>query len=162
MPPPSPPHTTPTPTNTIIEKDVLNTSSQNINPLTIEDLKKILHQTTLQSQLCTNPILVSVEELQKVVAEITNEKVNTQEPPSQPPTATSDQPKEQVAQDTFAKVDTIVTVTIKESAKEQIGQKDPTTQSQSGPPIIKIIDQGRSEEDKEVETTPKEKEQQEI
>ena len=49
--PPSPPHTT----------------SQNINILTAEDLTKIIDQTTLQAQLCDNPILVSIEELQKSV-----------------------------------------------------------------------------------------------
>ena len=88
----------------------------------------------MQSKLCTNPILVSVEELQKVVAEITKEKVNTQESPSQTPTATSGQPQEQQAQDATAKVDSIViiTSTTKEQDKEKIRQKDtidPTTQS---------------------------------
>ena len=48
----------------------------------------------MQSQLCTNPILVSVEELQNAVVKINKEKVNTQEPPSQTPLATSEQPKE--------------------------------------------------------------------
>ena len=42
--------------------------------------------------------MVSVEELQKVVAEITKEKVNTQEPPSQTPIATNGQPTEQCKQ----------------------------------------------------------------
>ena len=47
-----------------------------------------------------------------------------------------------------------------EQDKEKIGQKDtsaPTTQSQRAPPLITIIDQGRSEEDKEENKTPKEK-----
>ena len=57
--------------------------------------------------LCTNPILVSVEELQKVVAEITKEKVNTKEPPSQPPIATSGKPHEQKEKDVTAKVDSM-------------------------------------------------------
>ena len=61
LPPPSPPHTTLVETITI--KDVPDTTSQNVNPLTIEDLKKILHQTSLQAQLCENSVLVSVEEL---------------------------------------------------------------------------------------------------
>ena len=74
----SPPHTTPTPGESVTVKDVLDTSSQNINPLTVEDLKRILHQTTMQSQLCLNPVMVSVEQLQKVVDEITKENVNTQ------------------------------------------------------------------------------------
>ena len=46
MPPPSPPHSTITPTETIKIKDITNNSSQNINPLTIEDLSKILDQST--------------------------------------------------------------------------------------------------------------------
>ena len=40
MPPPSPPHATITPTETIIVKDVTDTSCQNINPLTTEDLDR--------------------------------------------------------------------------------------------------------------------------
>ena len=89
LPPASPPHVTSTPVDTVTVQDIPKTSSQNINPLTVQDLKKILYQTTLQSQLCTNPILVSVEELQKVVAKITKEKVNPQEPPSHIQIATS-------------------------------------------------------------------------
>ena len=77
LPPLSPPHDTFTPTDTITIKDVPDNSSQNIIPLTIEDLKKILDQTTLQAQLCNNPVLVSVDELQKVVANLTRDKVNT-------------------------------------------------------------------------------------
>ena len=62
IPHPSPPHVTPTPTDSVIVQDVPDTSSQNINPLIVEDLKKILHQISLQAQLCTNLVLVSVEE----------------------------------------------------------------------------------------------------
>ena len=51
------------------------------------------------------------KELQKVVAKITMEKVNTQEPPLQPPIATRGQPQEQQAQDVTAKVTSIVLVT---------------------------------------------------
>ena len=47
--PPSPPHSTATPAEVIKIKDVVDTSSQNINPLTTEDLTKILDQTTLQA-----------------------------------------------------------------------------------------------------------------
>ena len=135
------------PIETVTMKDVPDTSGQNINPLTIEDLKKILHQTTLQSQLCTNLVLVSVEELQKAVAEITKEKVNTQEPPSKTPTVTSGKPQEQQAQDATAKANStmIVTKTTEEKDKEKLGQRDvstPTTQSQGAPPLITIIDQG--------------------
>ena len=75
LPPPSPPHATPTPVESIIVKDVPDITGQNVNPLTIEDLKKILHQTTLQAHFCTIHVLVSVDELQKVVAKITKEKV---------------------------------------------------------------------------------------
>ena len=63
MPPCSPPHVTPIPTDSMVVQGFPDTFGQNINPLTVEDLKKILHQTSLQAQLCTNPILVSVEEL---------------------------------------------------------------------------------------------------
>ena len=49
LPPPSPPHSTDTPTEAIKIKDVVDTSCQNINPLTAEDLTKILDQTTLQA-----------------------------------------------------------------------------------------------------------------
>ena len=58
LPPPSPPHSTFTPIERIKIKDITNTSSQNINPLTAEDLTKILDQLNQQAQLCTNPILV--------------------------------------------------------------------------------------------------------
>lgn len=107
LPPPSPPHVTITPTDTIIVKDVPNTFAQNINPLTVEDLKKILDQSTQQEKLCTNPILVSVDDLQKVVAEIIGDKMNPQEPPSIISTATSGQLPIQTV-DTSGTVDTIV------------------------------------------------------
>ena len=80
FPPLSPPHDTFTPTDTITIKDVPDNFGQNTNPLTTEDLKKILDQTTLRAQLYNNPILVSVEELQKVVANLTRDKVNPKEP----------------------------------------------------------------------------------
>ena len=64
LPPPSPPHTI-THLETLKIKDVVDTSCQNINPLTAEDISKILDQSTQQVQSCTSPILVSVEELQK-------------------------------------------------------------------------------------------------
>lgn len=46
FPPPNPPHETPTYAKTVIVKDFPDTSSQKINPFTVEDLKKILYQTT--------------------------------------------------------------------------------------------------------------------
>ena len=63
-------------------KDVIDTSCQNINPLTIEDLSKILDQSTQQACLCTNPVLVSVDELNKAVQNSSKAKVKTQEPSS--------------------------------------------------------------------------------
>ena len=65
--PPSPPHATITPTESIKIKDVTDNSCQNINPLTTEDLTKILDQSTQVARLCSSPILVSVDELQKLV-----------------------------------------------------------------------------------------------
>ena len=49
--PPSPPHSTVTPAKVVNIKDVADTSSQNINPLTVEDLTKILDQTALSSTI---------------------------------------------------------------------------------------------------------------
>ena len=49
----------------------------------------IIDQSTLEAKLCGNPILVSMEELQKVVTEVTREKVNPQEPPSIIPLVTN-------------------------------------------------------------------------
>lgn len=80
LPPPSPPHVTITPIETIKVKDVVDTSCQNTNPLIVEDLSKILDQSTQQAHLCTNLILVSVDELQKVVVDPKEVKVKTQEP----------------------------------------------------------------------------------
>ncbi len=80
--PPSPPHAIITPAEIVKIKDVTDTSSPNINPLTAEDLAKILDQSTLVSKLCSSPILVSVDELENPVAKIKVFKVKTQEPPS--------------------------------------------------------------------------------
>ena len=101
----------PTPVDIVTVQDFPNTSGQNINPLTTEDLKKILHQTTVQAQLCTNPVLVSVEEWKKAIDKITRDKVNSQEPTSHIQTTTSGQPQDQAVQDTPARVDSIVIVT---------------------------------------------------
>ena len=108
MPSVSPPHDTSVTTKTINVKDVSNTLAQNINPLTSEDLKKILDQSTLQANLCDNPILVSVEELQKAVTKVTREKVKTQEPTYVIPSATSVKTLTQTIVDTFTKVDTSI------------------------------------------------------
>ena len=79
-----PPHDTNEPIDIITIKDVPGISAQNINPFTAKDLKKILDHSILQEGFCENLVLVNVDELQKVVADITREKVNTQEPPSIP------------------------------------------------------------------------------
>ena len=107
LPPPSPPHVTITPIDTITVKDVSDTFSQNINPLTTKDLKNILDQSTQQEKLCKNLVLVSVDELQKVVADTTRDKVNPQEKPSLISTATSAQIQMQTIV-TSGKFDTIV------------------------------------------------------
>ena len=80
LPPPSPPHTI-TPANATKIKDVVDTSCQNINPLTAEDLSKILDQSTQATRLSKSPILVSVDELQKSVDKLKEVKVPPQEPP---------------------------------------------------------------------------------
>ena len=73
-------------------------------------MKKILDQSTLQARLCENLVLVSVDELQKVVAKITRDKVNTHEPLSPIPSTTSAQPLIQTSVESSTKVDTIVKV----------------------------------------------------
>ena len=66
--------------------------------------------------------MVSVEELQKVVANITKEKMNPQESPSHTQTTTSGQSQEQAVQVTIAKVDSTKSDTsaAEEQAKEKI------------------------------------------
>lgn len=146
------------PIETITVKDVPDNSTHNINPLTTEDLKNILYQSTLQARLCENPLLVSVDELQKAVADITRDKVNTQEPSSAIPSTTSAQPLTQTLVDTSKKVETTDKVDSVEQQKttreeenetttEKIGQKDtsiPVAQIQGASQII-IIDHNRSE-----------------
>ena len=74
----SPPHDTSTPAKSIKVKEILDTTPQNIDQLTIEDIKKVLDQSTWQTRLCENVVLVSVEKYQKRVAENTRDKVNPQ------------------------------------------------------------------------------------
>ena len=121
MPPPSPPHVTTTHEDSVTVQDVPDTSSHNINPLTIEDLKQILHQTSLQEQLCVNPILVSVEELKKAIANITKEKLNLEEPPSHTQISTSQKSQEQAVSDIIAKFDStkLDTSTVEEQEKKK-------------------------------------------
>ena len=85
----SPQHITSENIETIIVKDVFDVIAQNINPLIEKDLKKILDQSTLQEKLCDNPILVSVDEIHKIVTDTTREEVNTQEPPTITPQFTN-------------------------------------------------------------------------
>ena len=92
-------------------------------------MTKILDQSTLQAKLCENPVLVSVEEFQKAVVDITRDKVNTQEPPSSIPKTTSDQPLIQSIDtskivDTTVKVDavdTTQTAEAKQTTNDEIG-----------------------------------------
>ena len=100
----SPPHDTNTPAEAITIKDFLDTTPQKINPLTTEDLKKILDQSTQQPKLCENIVLVNVEEYQKVV------------------TNTSAQPLVQKTDDTSTKFDTQTTP--KWILEVQVGQID--------------------------------------
>ena len=81
LPPPSPPHSTFTPAEAIKIKDVTNTTSQNVNPLTTEDLTKILDQSTQLAQLCSSFIFFSVDELHKLVEKLKEVKVSSQDPP---------------------------------------------------------------------------------
>ena len=122
----SPPHETKTLVDTIIVKYVPNILDQNINPLIVEDLKKILDQSTLQEQLCNKLVLVSVDELQKVVVDITRDKVNIQEPPSIIPTTTSGQPQEQASKDTSPKVDSTVKAVMIEQQKQTVDEQEHT------------------------------------
>lgn len=109
----SPPHGSNTPRETIKVKDVPDRLAHNINPLTVEDLEKILDQSTLQEKLCDNLVLVSVNELQKVVADTSRDKVNPQEPPSSISIATSGQILVLTSQDTLEKVYRLVTIDTK-------------------------------------------------
>ena len=103
----SPPHDATETIKTINVKDVSDISAQNINPLTKEDLKKILDQFTLQAKLCNNHVLISVDKLQKSMTDVARGKVNPQEPPSIIPLVTNIQPLIQMLEATSIKVDTI-------------------------------------------------------
>lgn len=48
----------------VIIKDIADNLSHNINTLTEENLYKILKNTT-KEKLCTNPIIVRVDEIEK-------------------------------------------------------------------------------------------------
>ena len=73
-------------------------------------MKNILDQSILQARLCENPVLVSVDELQKAVVDITRDKVNPQEPPSVISSITQVQPLIQTTVDKSTNVDTNIKV----------------------------------------------------
>ena len=111
-------------------------------------MKKILDQSTPQERLCENLVLVSADELQKVVAKITRDKVNTNEPPSIP-IVTQVQPLIKTSVDTS---DASVKVDLVEQRQITINQLDAQTQGTSQ---IIVLDKRIS---KESEDTLKEKE----
>ena len=68
--------------------------------------------------------MVSVEELQKVVTEVTRDKVNPQEPPSFIPSVTQVQTLTQTIVDTSTKVDISIkidTIEQKQTVEEETG-----------------------------------------
>ena len=71
----SPQHELHIDTNTINIKDVSDTITQNINPLTEEDLKKILVESTTQEKLCEHHVLVSVDEIEKANKAFAREEI---------------------------------------------------------------------------------------
>lgn len=80
----SPPHIGQVSQHELVQiKDVDDNSTQKINPLTEEDLKKILKDSTTTTQLCSNPILVRVDEIQnaKVASIGENPKYTSNVPP---------------------------------------------------------------------------------
>ena len=111
-------------------------------------MKKILDKSTLQAKLCENPVLVSVEKLQKAVIDITREKVNPQEPYSIIFSVTNVQSSVQMPNITSTKIDPSVKIDIIEKKAEEtsttigkIGRIDsfvPTTQEQGASQVIMI------------------------
>ena len=80
----NPPHTNQVSQwDSMLIKDVLDTSKKNVNPLTKEDLKKILIEYTIKTQLCTHPVLVRVEKIEKV--ELASIREKPQETSNVPP-----------------------------------------------------------------------------
>lgn len=55
-------------------KDVSDNTMHNINPLTEDYLKRILQDSNLATKLCTNPVLISTDKIDKAS---TGEKQNT-------------------------------------------------------------------------------------
>ena len=63
--------------------------------------------TPTKAQLCSHPILVSVDEIKKSITNITREEVKTQEPPTITFQFTNVQALDKVTKDTSKRVDTI-------------------------------------------------------
>ena len=120
----SPPHVTTETTKIVTIKDISNLSTNNIDPITKDNLKKILEQSTLQAKLCDNPILISVDELQNSMTDVARKKVNPQEPPPIIPLVINVQNLIQIPKDTSTKVDTIAKIDTDE--KKTIEEQAPT------------------------------------
>lgn len=141
MSPPSPPQASIPPTDIIKITNVLDTFGQDINPLTTEDLKIILDQSKQQAILCKDPVLVSIDELQKLVESTVKDKVSTQEPPSITTTSSQFEIPTSIIDATRQKKSPAI-----EKGTKQTGQtitSDPKAQIQSALPQITIIDHGR-------------------
>lgn len=81
----SPQHGLDADTDTVKIKDVFNTVIQNINHLTKEDMKNILVDSTTKAQLCSHPILVGVDEIEKEDMASVGDKTQKQEISIAPP-----------------------------------------------------------------------------
>ena len=144
MPSMSPPHDTNEPTKIIIVKDVFYSSAQNIDPLTREHQNQILDQSIVDARSGKNIILVSIDELHKVVADITRDKVNTQEQPFSIASTSSGQPLIQILLDSSKKVNRTIKVDLVKQRYTTIEEKEktkdqPNAQTQ-GPSQITVID----------------------
>lgn len=71
----SPPHTDQvSQEDSVSIKDVLDSTPQNVNPLTKEGSKKLLKDSTNATLSCNNPILVRVDKIEKEKLEFEGEK----------------------------------------------------------------------------------------
>lgn len=76
-------------------KDVSDNTTHSINPFIEEDIKKILVDSTTKEKLCSHPILVNVDEIEKAKLASTKEKaqeLSIPPPPPLPPQSTKVQP----------------------------------------------------------------------
>lgn len=77
-------------------KDFPDNFAQNINPLTDDDIKKILKDSTMVAKLCSNPLLVRTNKIEKVeVATVGEKQIDTS---SVPPTPSKTKEKEDQVQ----------------------------------------------------------------